>query len=124
MKVARPASVYVRSLSEEEAVKLRRISRQSKVFALRQRAQIILASDARSAAAEIARVLGTDENQVRRVIREFNEKGMESLHHDGLRERAPPPGRCGASHVDDCRDARLTLLVTAVLSEYVGSVPP
>lgn len=79
VEVARPASVYVRSLNEEEAVKLRRISRQSKVFALRQRAQIVLASDARSAAAEIARVLGTDENQVRRVIREFNEKGMDSL---------------------------------------------
>ena len=66
--VARPASVFVRELSPEEAVKLRRISRQSKVFALRQRAQIVLASDARSSAPEIARVLQTDENQVRRVI--------------------------------------------------------
>jgi transposase len=77
--VARPASVFVRSLTEEEALKLRRISRQSKVFALRQRAQIVLASDARSTAQEIARVLQTDENQVRRVIREFNEQGMSSL---------------------------------------------
>jgi len=66
--VARPASVFVRALSPEEALKLRRISRQSKVFALRQRAQIVLASDARSTAVEIARVLQTDENQVRRVI--------------------------------------------------------
>jgi hypothetical protein len=33
--VARPASVYVRGLMSEEVVKLRRISRQSKVFALR-----------------------------------------------------------------------------------------
>jgi transposase len=78
--VARPASVFVRSLSGEEAVKLRRISRQSKLFALRQRAQIVLASDAGSEAAEIARVLQTDENQVRRVIREFNETGVDSLH--------------------------------------------
>jgi transposase len=77
--MARPASVFVRGLSVEEAQRLRRISRQSKVFALRQRAQILLASDARSTALEIARVLQTDENQVRRVIAEFNADGMESL---------------------------------------------
>src|SRR5262245_98575 len=77
--MARPASVFVRDLTEEEAVRLRRISRQSKVFALRQRAQIVLASDSRSSAPEIARVLQTDENQVRRVIAEFNADGMDSL---------------------------------------------
>jgi transposase len=77
--VSRPASVFVRPLTGDEAVKLRRISRQSKVFALRQRAQIVLASDARSTASEIARVLQTDENQVRRVIGEFNEMGMDFL---------------------------------------------
>jgi transposase len=49
------------------------------VFALRQRAQIVLVSDARSTAAEIARVLQTDENQVCRVIGEFNADGMDSL---------------------------------------------
>ena len=76
--VLRPASVFVRDLSEE-AQKLRRISRQSKVFALRQRAQILLASDSGSSAPEIARVLQTDENQVRRVIGEFNADGMASL---------------------------------------------
>lgn len=77
--VSRPASVFVRELSGEEAQRLRRVSRQSKVFALRQRAQIVLASDARSSAPEIARVLQTDENQVRRVIGEFNADGMASL---------------------------------------------
>jgi transposase len=66
-------------LSPEEAGRLRRVSRQSKVFALRQRAQILLASDAASSPAEIARVLQTDENHVRRVIREFNQAGMASL---------------------------------------------
>jgi transposase len=85
--VSRPASVFVRELTGEEAVKLRRVSRQSKVFALRQRAQIVLASDARSTASEIARVLQTDENQVRRVIREFNEMGMDCL-------RPPSGGGC------------------------------
>jgi transposase len=77
--VARPASVFVRDLSPEEALRLRRISRQSKVFVLRQRAQILLASDAGSSAREIARVLQTDENQVRRVIQEFNRDGMVSV---------------------------------------------
>src|SRR5205085_2504881 len=69
--VGRPASVFVRDLAPEEAQRLRRVSRQSKVFALRQRAQIVLASDARSSAPEIARVLQTDENQVRRLIGEI-----------------------------------------------------
>jgi transposase len=77
--MARPASVFVRDLTEEEAVKLRRVSRQSKVFALRQRAQIVLASDSGSSAPEIARVLQTDESQVRRVIAEFNADGVASL---------------------------------------------
>jgi hypothetical protein len=35
--VSGPASVFVRELSPEEAQKLRRVSRQSKVFALRRR---------------------------------------------------------------------------------------
>jgi transposase len=91
--VARPASVFVRPLNEEEGVRLRRISRQSKVFALRQRAQIVLASDARSSAAEIARVLQTDENQVRRVIRDFNEHGMASLR--------PPSGDGRPRRIDE-----------------------
>ena len=71
-----PASVFVRDLAPDEAVKLRRISRQLKVFALCQRAQIVLASDAGSSCSEIARVLQSDENQVRRVIRDFNTDGM------------------------------------------------
>jgi hypothetical protein len=77
--VAGPASVFVRELMPEEAVKLRWISRRSKVFALRQRAQIVLASDGGSASPEIARVLQSDENPVRRVIRDFNADGMGSL---------------------------------------------
>jgi hypothetical protein len=54
--LARPPSVLVGSLSADEAAQLRRISRQSKVFALRQRAQIILASDSEVAAPQIALV--------------------------------------------------------------------
>jgi predicted ArsR family transcriptional regulator len=72
-------------------MRLRTISRQSKVFALRQRAQIVLASDSKVAAGEIARVLQTDENQVRRVIAEFKADGMGSLR---------PPTRGRASEED------------------------
>jgi len=90
--VSRPASVFVRPLTGEEAVKLRRMSRQSKVFAIRQRAQIVLASDSQSTASEIARVLQTDENQIRRVIRDFNEMGM-----DFVRPRSGADARGGST---------------------------
>ena len=91
--MARPPSVFVRDLSPEEAQRLRRVSRQSKVFALRQRAQILLASDSQVSAPEIARVLQTDENQVRRVIAEFNLDGMDSLR--------PPIGGGHPRRIDD-----------------------
>jgi transposase len=91
--VARPASVFVRDLSPDEGVKLRRMSRQSKVFAVRQRAQIVLASDSACSAPQIAQVLQTDENQVRRVIGEFNADGMESLR--------PPTGGGRPRRIDD-----------------------
>lgn len=77
---------------------MRRVSRQSKVFALRQRAQILLASDSQVAAPEIARVLQTDENQVRRVIAEFNTDGLDSLR--------PPTGGGHPRRIDnDTREA-------------------
>ena len=91
--MARPASVFVRDLSPEEGVKLRRMSRQSKVFAIRQRAQVLLASDSAASAPQIAQVLQTDENQVRRVIAEFNADGMESLR--------PPTGGGRPRRIDD-----------------------
>lgn len=91
--MGRPASVFVRALTPEERVKLRQVSRRSKVFALRQRAQILLASDSGSPAVEIARVLLTDENQVRRVIREFNDDGVASLR--------PPMGGGRPRRIDD-----------------------
>ena len=69
------------------------ISLLSKVFALRQRAQIILASDSGVAAGQIAQVLQTDENQVRRVIAEFNADGMDSLR--------PPTGGGHPRRIDD-----------------------
>jgi transposase len=103
--VARPASVFVRVLIAEEAQSLRRISRRSKVFSLRQRAQIVLASDARSTAPEIARVLQTDENQVRRVIAEFNADGMASLR--------PPMGGGRPKRIDDAAREKIRSIALA-----------
>lgn len=103
--MARPASVFVRELSEEEAVKLRRVSRQSKVFALRQRAQIVLASASRSSAPQIAQVLQTDENQVRRVIAVFNADGLESLR--------PPTGGGRPRRIDDAVRERIRAVALA-----------
>ena len=77
--MARSPSVFVREVLPEEGERLRRLSRGSKVFAVRQRAQIVLASASGASAPQIAQVLQTDENQVRRVIAEFNADGMESL---------------------------------------------
>ena len=91
--MARPPSVFVRDLSPQEATRLRRISRQSKVFALRQRSQILLASDSRVAAPEIAQVLQTDDNHLRRVIAELNTDGMDSLR--------PPTGGGHPRRIDD-----------------------
>jgi transposase len=97
--VARPPSIFVRDVTPDEAVRLRRMARQSKVFAVRQRAQILLASDSGEAAPQIARVLQTDENQVRRVIREFNADGMASLR--------PPTGGGHPRRIDDAARERI-----------------
>ena len=86
-------------------MRLRRISRQSKVFALRQRAQIILASDSEVPAAQIAQVLQTDENQVRRVIAEFNADGMDSLR--------PPTGGGHPRRIDDATRERIRAVAVA-----------
>jgi transposase len=45
----------------------------------RQREMILLASNTLMSAPEIARMLLTDESQVRKVIRDFNKRGWESL---------------------------------------------
>jgi transposase len=97
--VARPPSIFVRDLTPDEALRLRRMSRQSKVFAIRQRAQIVLASDSGAAAPQIAQVLQTDENQVRRVIGEFNADGMASLR--------PPTGGGHPRRIDDATRERI-----------------
>jgi transposase len=75
----RQPSVFIRELQPQEAAQLKRIARTAKQFARRQRAQVLLASATGMSARQIAAVVRTDENQVRRVIHEFNTLGWESL---------------------------------------------
>jgi transposase len=77
--VMRPPSVYVRPLLYEEAVRLKRMSRRAKHESSRQRAAVLLASNVRMAVPQIAEMWRTDPSWVRKVIHEFNERGMDSL---------------------------------------------
>jgi transposase len=75
----RPPEVFVRELAPAEGQRLKRLSRQSRLASTRQRAMILLASNTLMSAPEIARMLLTDESQVRRVIHDFNRAGFDSL---------------------------------------------
>jgi len=75
----RPPEVFVRPLEHQEAVTLKRRAKQAKHFATRERAAILLASNVGNSVPQIAAMWMTDESHVRRVIHEFNERGMASL---------------------------------------------
>ena len=75
----RPPEVFVRELAPHEGQRLKRLSKQSKLASTRQRAMILLASNTLMSAPEIARMLLTDESQVRKVIHDFNRHGFDSL---------------------------------------------
>jgi transposase len=75
----RPPSVFVRPLLYEEAVRLKRLSRRAKHESTRQRASVLLASNVRMSVPRIAEMWRTDPSWVRKVIHDFNERGMDSL---------------------------------------------
>ena len=75
----RPPEVFVRPLSHEEALRLKRLAKRAKHESTRERAAILLGSNAGLPASSIAASWLTDDNHVRKVIREFNERGFESL---------------------------------------------
>jgi transposase len=77
--VVRPPEVFVRPLAHEEAVALKRRAKRTKHAATRQRAAILLASSVGNSVPQIAAMWLTDESHVRRVIHDFNERGMASL---------------------------------------------
>ncbi|MGH2831592.1 MAG: IS630 family transposase [Solirubrobacteraceae bacterium] len=78
----RPPEVFVRPLAHEEALRLKRLAKRAKHESTRERAAILLGSNAGLAAASIAASWLTDESHVRKVIHEFNERGFDSLRPD------------------------------------------
>jgi transposase len=78
----RPPEVFVRPLAHEEALRLKRLAKRAKHESTRERAAILLGSNAGLSAPQIAASWLTDENHVRKVIREFNERGFASLDPD------------------------------------------
>ena len=75
----RPPEVFVRPLLHDEAVRLKRLAKRARHESTRQRAAILLASNVRMSAPQIAEMWRTDASHVRKVIHEFNERGMNSL---------------------------------------------
>src|SRR4051812_3811261 len=86
----RPPEVFVRPLLHEEGVRLKRLSKRARHRCTRQRAAVLLASNVGMTAPQIAEMWRTDASWVRRVIHEFNERGMHSLrprYRGGRRRR-------------------------------------
>jgi transposase len=75
----RPPEVFVRPLEHAEAVALKSKAKKAKQFATRERAAILLASNVATPVPQIAAMWMTDESHVRKVIHDFNERGMASL---------------------------------------------
>ncbi len=75
----RSPEVFVRSLSHQEAVRLKRMSSRAVHQSTRIRAAILLASNVKTSVPQIARMWLTDESHVRKVIHEFNQEGFDSL---------------------------------------------
>ena len=91
----RPPEVFVRSLSPQEAQRLKRLSTSGKHRSTRVRAMILLASATEMAAPDIARLYLTDASHVRTVIHDFNERGFAALDPDyrGGRPRTTTPAQ-------------------------------
>lgn len=80
--VMRSPEVFVRPLAHEEAVRLKRLAKRAKHASTRERAAILLGSHAGLSAPSIVASWLTDDNHVRKVIHEFNERGFSSLDPD------------------------------------------
>ena len=63
----------------DEAVRLKRLSKRAKHQCTRQRAAVLLASNVKMTAPQIAEMWQTDASWVRKVIHAFNEREMASL---------------------------------------------
>jgi transposase len=76
--------IYIREIKAEEREEIEAGLRSSNAFVMR-RSQIILASERKEHATAIARNLGCDDQTVRNVIKEFNEKGIGVLEQKSRR---------------------------------------
>jgi transposase len=104
--VMRPPDVFVRSLSRQEASRLKRLSTRAEHESTRIRAAILLASNVKTPVPQIARMWLTDESHGRKVMHEFNEEGFDSLHPDyrgGRPRRITPAERQRAVAVAGAR---------------------
>lgn len=90
-------SLYVRSLTSEEGAELNNIARNGSDVKFARRAQVIIASAARTPVKQIVQVMGYSNLQVRRIIHAFNKNGM-----DGIR----PKYRGGRPHTFTDRERR------------------
>lgn len=82
------ASVYVRSLEQDEIQVLRKTTRSSDAFT-RDRTKIILLSSKEYLARQIAEKIGCDARKVRNAIKTFNEKGLKALERGKAKGAAP-----------------------------------
>lgn len=91
-----PPEVFVRDLLPHEGNRLKRLSKTAKHAAKRERALICRASATTMSVPVIARLVGSDESHVRKVIHAFNETGFDSLDPDyrGGRPRRITEAQC------------------------------
>lgn len=82
------ASVYARTLTEQEKTELNKATKSSIAF-VRDRAKIILLSSQRLFAKQIANKIGCEEKKVRKAIKEFNNKGLKALQRGKAKGAVP-----------------------------------
>jgi len=82
-------SMYVRSLTKEEELELINIARNGVDVKFSRRAQVVLASNAKTPVPQIAKVLGYSNLQVRRILHSFDRNGMDGIRPDYQGGRPP-----------------------------------
>ena len=91
--MARPAGVFVRSLSMDEGRKLARISRTAKDPVRLQRAIVVLMSGQGQTVRDISSLMQVSDDYVRDVIHAFNERGFTALDPKWSGGRPPTLGK-------------------------------
>src|SRR3989338_2720468 len=82
------ASIYVRTLSEQEKNDLGKAVKSSNAFT-RDRAKILLLSSQKLFAKQIAEKLSCEERKVRKAIKDFNSKGLLALQRGKAKGAVP-----------------------------------